>query len=253
MNSVPRKLTMGLAIALVAAACGDKVTVADPPPTVTPVVRSVVVSPSSATINAGSSFTFGAAVDADAGLTNAVTWTAAGGTGITVDQNGVATASATRVGRCLDLRDFERDRLHERQGLRAVDCHGGPIRCRRPSRSTDHGRLHAAQWREPVRPLAACWFPFRRATCSARSTSRPRRSALGSTDVVIRGPERRHGRCGRAIRRRVGDAIGNADLALQATPQFPITYSVQTAKYDLSGTGGSARCSSRTGSAFAFR
>ena len=97
MNSVTRKLTLGLAVAIAATACGDNVTVKQqgPPPAT---VRSVVVSPSSATIAAGSSFTFGAAVDADSGLSRAVTWTAAGGTGITVDANGVATSTATATG-----------------------------------------------------------------------------------------------------------------------------------------------------------
>ena len=55
MNSVSRQLTLGMIVALGAAACGDDVTVTEqtPPPAPTPVVRSVVVSPSAATIAAG--------------------------------------------------------------------------------------------------------------------------------------------------------------------------------------------------------
>src|SRR6188474_2591616 len=97
MHSVPRKLTLGLILAAGVAACGDDVSIVQPPPD-TAVVRSVVVSPSSATITAGSTFQFGASVDADAGLANTVTWTASGGTGITVDANGLASASATASG-----------------------------------------------------------------------------------------------------------------------------------------------------------
>lgn len=101
MYSVPRKLTMGLILSgAFLAACGDDVTVTEAPPPVTPtpVVRSVVVSPSSATVTAGSSFTFGAAVDADAGLARTVTWSASGGTGISVDGNGVATTTTAATG-----------------------------------------------------------------------------------------------------------------------------------------------------------
>lgn len=94
MNSVPRKLTLGLGLALVAAACGDDVTVQEQPQP-TPVVRSVVVSPSSATVAPGGSFTFGASVDADAGLARTVTWSSSNTTVANVDQSGVATASGT--------------------------------------------------------------------------------------------------------------------------------------------------------------
>jgi hypothetical protein len=97
MQSVPRKLTLGLILAMGVAACGDDVTVdqVDPP---APVVRSVLVTPSSATIAQGGTFQFGASVDADAGVSTAVTWSASGGTGITVDQNGLAAASASATG-----------------------------------------------------------------------------------------------------------------------------------------------------------
>ena len=96
MNSVSRKLTLGMIVALGAAACGDDVTVTEqtPPPAPTPVVRSVVVSPSAATIAAGASFTFGAAVDADAPLATTVTWTSSNTAIATVTAAGVATANA---------------------------------------------------------------------------------------------------------------------------------------------------------------
>jgi hypothetical protein len=94
MNSVPRKLTLGLIVAFGAVACGDDVTVQEETPP-TPVVRSVVVSPSSATVAAGASFTFGAAVDADAGLARTVTWSSSNAAVAGVDANGVATAVAT--------------------------------------------------------------------------------------------------------------------------------------------------------------
>jgi hypothetical protein len=93
MNSVPRKLTVGLLVAIGAAACGDDVTVKEQPAP-TPVVRSVVVSPSSATIAPGGSFTFGAAVDADAGIARTVTWSSSN-SAITVTNEGVASAPST--------------------------------------------------------------------------------------------------------------------------------------------------------------
>jgi hypothetical protein len=82
-------------VVLGAAACGDDVTVTEQtPPVVTPVVRSVVVSPSAATIATGASFTFGAAVDADAPLATTVTWTSSNTAIATVTAAGVATANA---------------------------------------------------------------------------------------------------------------------------------------------------------------
>ncbi len=90
MISVPRRLTLGLMVALGAAACGDDVTVSEQPAP-TPVVRAVVVSPSAATIGLPGSFTFGAAVDADAGLATTVTWSSSNA-GVATVVNGVATA-----------------------------------------------------------------------------------------------------------------------------------------------------------------
>lgn len=94
MNPVTRKLTMGLGLAFVVAACGDDVTVQEAPQP-TPSVRSVIVSPSSATVAPGGSFTFGAAVEADAGVARTVTWSSSNTAVANVDQNGVATSSST--------------------------------------------------------------------------------------------------------------------------------------------------------------
>ncbi|HYV96888.1 MAG TPA: hypothetical protein VE967_05490 [Gemmatimonadaceae bacterium] len=82
-------------LAVGAAACGDDVTVKETTPvTPTPVVRSVVVSPASATIAPSGSFTFGAAVDADAGLARTVTWSSSNTNVAAVSNTGVATATA---------------------------------------------------------------------------------------------------------------------------------------------------------------
>lgn len=96
MNSVSRKLTLGMIVALGAAACGDDVTVAEqtPPPAPTPIVRSVIVSPSAATIAVGGTFGFGSAVDADAPLATTVTWTSSNPAVATVNNAGVATGTA---------------------------------------------------------------------------------------------------------------------------------------------------------------
>ncbi len=94
MNSVPRKLTLGLIVALGAAACGDDVTVSEQPAP-TPVVRSVIVSPSAANIAVGGTSTFGSAVDADAGLQTTVTWTSSNGSVATVNNQGTATGVAS--------------------------------------------------------------------------------------------------------------------------------------------------------------
>jgi hypothetical protein len=82
-------------VALGAAACGDDVTVTEQTPA-TPVVRSVVVSPSAATIATGGAFTFGAAVEADAGLATTVNWTSSN-TAVATVANGVATAAGAGV------------------------------------------------------------------------------------------------------------------------------------------------------------
>src|SRR5579871_5727227 len=62
------------ATAIIAAACGDKVTV-PAATTAAPRINSVLVAPSSATISSGQAVTLSAAVNADAGLTTSVAWT----------------------------------------------------------------------------------------------------------------------------------------------------------------------------------
>lgn len=99
MNSVIRKLTVGLLVATAAAACGDNVTVKQ---TTTPAtVHSVVVTPASATVAAPATGTttyqFGAAVDADSGVSRAVNWTPSSGA-VSVDANGLATITSAATG-----------------------------------------------------------------------------------------------------------------------------------------------------------
>jgi len=78
-------------------ACGDKIEV--PGVTTTPtsnVVRSVTVSPSSATLNQGDKITLAASVNADAGVTDrTVTWSSSNTAIASVDANGLVTAGTT--------------------------------------------------------------------------------------------------------------------------------------------------------------
>src|SRR5262245_53372179 len=81
--------------ALLASACGDKVTV--PPaivsPTVPPQVRAVIVVPGAVTLDSGDRITMVASVNADAGITDrTVTWTSSNPSIAAVDVNGVVTA-----------------------------------------------------------------------------------------------------------------------------------------------------------------
>lgn len=88
-----RKTILVVGAALLAAACGDKVTVQEyQPPTQTPKVNFVEVTPATATVNTGASITFTAAVNADVGLATTVTWSASAGT---VTSAGVFTAPST--------------------------------------------------------------------------------------------------------------------------------------------------------------
>lgn len=95
MSKLYRSLlwTAGLAVV---AACGDDVTVQPPPPPPDPVVRSVVVTPDGATINAGASLPFSAAVTADPGLTPTVTWSTTASAAVgSISGTGVFTSLAT--------------------------------------------------------------------------------------------------------------------------------------------------------------
>lgn len=87
-----RKTILVVGAALLAA-CGDKVTVQEyQPPTPTPKVNFVEVTPATATVSTGASITFTAAVNADAGLATTVTWSASAGT---ITSAGVFTAPST--------------------------------------------------------------------------------------------------------------------------------------------------------------
>ena len=82
-------------VALGLAACGDNVTVSNPP-TPTPVVHSVTVVPASQTVTVGQAgVTFVASVVADSGKVNTVTWSSTNATVATVNSStGVITALA---------------------------------------------------------------------------------------------------------------------------------------------------------------
>ncbi|HEX3865825.1 MAG TPA: Ig-like domain-containing protein, partial [Gemmatimonadaceae bacterium] len=84
---------MGLLTVAGLTACGDKVTVPPQQTTLpTTVVHNVVVSPSAASIAVGGKFTFAAAVDADAGVSNrTVTWSTSDPTVATVGTDGTVT------------------------------------------------------------------------------------------------------------------------------------------------------------------
>ena len=96
MQRVVRSTLVGI-LTIVAAACGDKVTV--PPAVITPTptpgtaVLSVTVSPSSVSLAVGDKVTMAATVVAEAGQTNrGVTWSSSDATIASVDANGVVTA-----------------------------------------------------------------------------------------------------------------------------------------------------------------
>jgi len=78
-------------------ACGDKVELGGPTTTApSNVVRSVTVTPSSATLNSGDKITLAASVNADAGVTDrTVTWSTSNAAIANVDANGVVTAGTT--------------------------------------------------------------------------------------------------------------------------------------------------------------
>ena len=98
--------TLVAAVAIFAAACGDKVTVAGPTAvtltsttTTTPVVpgkvNSVSVAPATATLTVGQQIKMTAAVNADAGIAATVTWTSSDATKASVvDVAGVVTVTA---------------------------------------------------------------------------------------------------------------------------------------------------------------
>jgi len=93
-----RKTILVVGAALLAA-CGDKVSVTDYTPPVTPAkVNSVEVSPATATLNVGQTITLTAAVNADAGLATTVTWSSSDASKASVSSAGVVTAVAATPG-----------------------------------------------------------------------------------------------------------------------------------------------------------
>lgn len=89
--------TLVAAVALVGAACGDKVTVQGPVDTTTAKVNSVTVSPSAATLNVGQTVTLTAVVDASNGAATTVTWASAAAN-VTVSAAGAVTAVSATPG-----------------------------------------------------------------------------------------------------------------------------------------------------------
>ncbi len=72
-------------------ACGDDVTITDPPGPPAPGVTSVTVAPSAATVAVGQSVVFAASVIADNGVSTAVTWTSSNPLIATVNGTGQVT------------------------------------------------------------------------------------------------------------------------------------------------------------------
>jgi len=88
------------ATAIIAAACGDKVTI-PPATTVAGKIESVQVAPSTATISVGQTVQLSAAVNADAGITATVAWTTGAASIATVSSSGMVLAvAAGTVGIC---------------------------------------------------------------------------------------------------------------------------------------------------------
>lgn len=245
MNSVPRKLTLGLGLALVVAACGDDVTVQEAPQP-TPGLRSVVVSPSSATVAPGGSFTFGAAVDADAGLARTVTWSSSNTAVANVDQSGVATASASPAG-----------------GVTSV-CAASTV----DANVRGCAQLTVTQAAAPAtiqidQTTTACTnLAFANPSFAACGILAPvaTNNVFAQIDVAVLIQRPSGGNSGiTGVRLEILNAAGvvedtytetlagdflNTDetsVAFQQGLSNRVTFSVQTAKYDLSGPGGTAK------------
>lgn len=86
-------LTAGI-VSLGLVACGDDVTVSDPPTPPPPGVTSVTVAPGQANMVIGQNIVFAASVIADAGVSTAVTWTSSAPTIASVDATGKVTGVA---------------------------------------------------------------------------------------------------------------------------------------------------------------
>jgi hypothetical protein len=96
MNNLRSTLLVAVT-AFVAAACGDKVTVAGPTSS-TATVKTVSVAPSTATLNIGDQITLTAAVTADAGLATTVTWKSSDASKASVDASGNVKGLAATPG-----------------------------------------------------------------------------------------------------------------------------------------------------------
>jgi len=91
--------TLVAAVAILAAACGDKVNVVGPSTAdTTPKVNSVTVSPSTATMTVGQTVNFTAAVDVSNGAAQTVTWSSSDANSVSVSTTGVASAKAATAG-----------------------------------------------------------------------------------------------------------------------------------------------------------
>lgn len=91
--------TFVAAVAIFAAACGDKVTVAGPVETSTTAkVNSVTVAPSTATMAIGQTVSFSAVVDVSNAAATTVTWASSDASKVAVSATGVATAVAATPG-----------------------------------------------------------------------------------------------------------------------------------------------------------
>lgn len=89
--------TLVAAVAIFAAACGDKVEIVQPTSDTTQKINSVTVSPANVTMNVGQTVTFTAVVDGTNGAATTVTWTPASGA-VSVTSAGVATANSATPG-----------------------------------------------------------------------------------------------------------------------------------------------------------
>lgn len=78
------------------AACGDKITLVDPPAPAAPALRSITLTASDKALTVGQTFQFGANVVADPGFagSTAVTWTSSNQSAATVSGTGLVTAVA---------------------------------------------------------------------------------------------------------------------------------------------------------------
>ena len=91
--------TLVAAVAVIAAACGDKVNVVGPSTTTaTPDVTAITVAPSAATMSVGQTVNFTAAVTAVNGAAATVTWSSSDASKVSISTSGVATAVAATPG-----------------------------------------------------------------------------------------------------------------------------------------------------------